>query len=352
MCGFLVAQSDIVSDRILFSKALELQSNRGPDAQNFYFDRWLAAGHVRLSIQDLSSLGDQPFLSECSNYLLVYNGEIFNSNHIAEKYCAGMRFKSKSDTEVLLYAIINCDCIQELLTDIEGFFSFVFYDKLGSKLIVARDSKGTKPLYYSKVNGKYIFSSETSSLRLLHSSQYVIDDDIDYASLRELCSTKYISPGNTSYSSIKEILSGEVLQLNLNSQVSHSLFFSQRESHHLSLIDAFQASVEARLLSDAPIASLLSGGIDSSLVTSAANSFKPIHAFTVSFPGFKHDESAYASYSQAHRMSTYTNSIPSYQLAEISEHLFQHIPYPLVDSSAFLFTSLVNISLYVVTKSF
>ncbi len=336
MCGFLVAHSDLVSDRSTFSNALDLQSNRGPDGKNFYFDSLVSAGHVRLSIQDLSSLGEQPFLSQCSNYLLVYNGEIFNADFIYNKYCPDQMLRSTSDTEVLLYAIIYSQELSELLSDIEGFFSFVYYDKITSKVIACRDSKGVKPLYFSEVNGQYIFSSDTSSIRHLQSSRLKSAPDIDYASLTELCSTKYISTGNTLYSSIKEVLRGQVLSLNLNSEISNSFFFSQRNILNLPLVEAFQLSVQDRLLSDAPVATLLSGGLDSSLVTAAANSFQPIEAFTVSFPGFRHDESTYASLIAKHVACKHTLiPFPSHQLADIAENLFQQIPYPLVDSSSF-----------------
>lgn len=336
MCGFLVAQSELVSDRKIFSKALDLQTNRGPDAKNFFFDPLLSAGHVRLAIQDLSSLGDQPFLSKCSNYVLIYNGEIFNVDYIYAKYCRDQELISTSDTEVLLYAIMYADDLADLLSDIDGFFSFIFYDKVNSRITACRDSKGTKPLYYAQINGKYVFSSDTASIRFLQSSNLVAYDEIDYSSLAELCSTKYISSGNTSYASIKEVLKGHAFSLSLKDDTSRSFLFDQSPKTSLPLIESFQCSVKHRLLSDAPVATLLSGGLDSSLVTASANSIKPVHSFTVSFPGYAHDESSYASLIANQIGCNHTLiPFPTHQLPEIAELLFKHVPYPIVDSSSF-----------------
>ena len=274
MCGFLgqIRANDFV-DKSKFNCALELISHRGPDATNIkpvsehaYF------GHHRLAILDLDQASNQPFESSCGNFLLIYNGEIYNYIEL-RKYLEsqGANFRTKSDTEVLLQGLIlfGIDFVKKL----EGMFSFGFIDIQKKKLICARDAFGIKPFYYEYNKGGLVFSSEISPIKYLTGqgqvNRRVLEDF--------LLDGSYDHLGETFFSHIKSLGSGEYIDycLDTNQYQVHKWFINESTSINTSnynetvlqtreiLID----SVRKHLRSDVPISLALSGGLDSSGVT-------------------------------------------------------------------------------------
>ena len=168
MCGisgvYNFSNESINSEKIL-GKILKIQNNRGPDDKNIWISecKKLHLGHNRLSIIDLSNNASQPFVSVDQNYIITFNGEIYNFQDIKiDLIKKNIKFKSKSDTEVILESYKYWGI--EFLNKLRGMFSFVIWDKREEKLILARDPFGIKPLYYS-INKKVLyFASQVKAL--------------------------------------------------------------------------------------------------------------------------------------------------------------------------------------------
>ena len=163
MCG-IVGFIDKNKNINTLNDMLKIQSYRGPDDSGVYFHdkSGIHFGHNRLSIQDLSSHGHQPFISDCENYVIVFNGEVYNFKTIrAELEKLGYVFVSQSDTEVILYSYKEwgIKCVDKFI----GMFSFAILDKIEDKLILVRDRAGVKPLYYYTDEKEFMFSSEIKS---------------------------------------------------------------------------------------------------------------------------------------------------------------------------------------------
>ena len=156
--------------------------HRGPDSSGIWTNNEnYTAGFVRLSIRDLSENGAQPMLSDCGNYCLSFNGELYNTDKYKPKLAQlGVQFKSTTDTEVLLYALIKWG-VKEVLEWLDGIFAFAFYDKRKNKLILARDRSGIKPLYIGKSNQGIVYSSQYN--HIIHHA-YVKDNALSAANDR------------------------------------------------------------------------------------------------------------------------------------------------------------------------
>jgi asparagine synthase (glutamine-hydrolysing) len=131
--------------------------HRGPDAQNIWINNQntLGLGHTRLSIRDLTSLGNQPMLSSCGRYVIVYNGEIYSHSELKEELIKeGVQFKSTTDTEIILESISKFG-FKETLLKLNGMFAMAVYDKKEDKLFLTRDRIGIKPLYWGKIENNF-----------------------------------------------------------------------------------------------------------------------------------------------------------------------------------------------------
>ena len=164
MCGIVGVVSDRREEGHL-KEMLNIQNYRGPDADGIYIDedRGVHLGHNRLSIQDVSSAAHQPFHSDCHNYIIVFNGEVYNFKEIKKTLLKlDYTFVSNSDTEVILYAYKEwgISSIEKFI----GMFSFAIYDLKKAKLFVVRDRAGVKPLYYTEQDDTFLFASELKSL--------------------------------------------------------------------------------------------------------------------------------------------------------------------------------------------
>ena len=163
MCG-IVGFIDKNKSKDTIKDMLDIQSYRGPDDNGIYFDKntGIHFGHNRLSIQDLSSHGHQPFISDCSQYVIAFNGEVYNFKIIRrELENFGYKFISSSDTEVILYSYKEwgIKCLDKFI----GMFAFSILDKVQNKLFLVRDRAGVKPLYYYVDEKEFMFSSEIKS---------------------------------------------------------------------------------------------------------------------------------------------------------------------------------------------
>ena len=153
MCGITGFYSKKLSLENLQEMTNKL-SHRGPDSKGYYFKNNIGLGHRRLSILDLSENGSQPITSHCGNYIMIYNGEVYNYKEIANQLKIN-NWKSTSDTEVILEAFVKWE--NEFVHKLNGMFAIAIYDLKKNKISLFRDRIGIKPLYYYHKNGQFIF---------------------------------------------------------------------------------------------------------------------------------------------------------------------------------------------------
>ena len=285
--------------------------HRGPDDQGGWFEEGVGLGHSRLAILDLSPEGHQPMVSNNRRYALSYNGEIYNYRELRlELEKSGMSFKGSSDTEVIL-ACIEKWGLEHSINRFIGMFAFALFDKQDKKLFLVRDRLGIKPLYYGYNNEVFLFSSELKAIR----KHPEFSGQINREAILLLLQYSYIPSPHSIYKNVKKLLPGHILIVDMHNKASLSYrlqdywildsvvenglknpFRGSVEEAIESLENLLCDSVNLRMVSDVPIGAFLSGGIDSSLVTSLmqAQSKQPVKTFTIGFHELKYDEAKYA----------------------------------------------------------
>ncbi|MEY4593345.1 MAG: hypothetical protein RIR18_2240 [Pseudomonadota bacterium] len=263
--------------------------HRGPDAEGFYVDGPIALGHRRLSIVDLAG-SLQPMSTPDGSITLIFNGEIYNFPALREELIKlGYTFHTHGDTETLLYAY--CAWGTDLLQHLQGMFAFAIWDKNRQRLFLARDHMGVKPLFYSWDGKAFTFASELKAL-IEHPT---VSRDIDLDAIGTFLECQFIPAPQTIYQQVKRLPAAHAMLLE-NGGLKTWQYWSPDFSHKLemdeptaqaALHDEIRQSVERMMISDVPIGSFLSGGLDSSLVSAlmADISGKPIETFSVGFQG-------------------------------------------------------------------
>lgn len=300
MCGINGVISEELGGSGQLIEAMNAQiSHRGPDASGVFIGNNLALGQTRLSIIDLSEHANQPFEDE--NYVLVYNGEVYNYDELRAKYnydCA-----TTSDTEVIFKGLaqFGTDFLQEL----NGMFALAFYDKQKERLLIARDRLGIKPLYLFRKDNQFAFSSELKVLKQIKNQLggFTINHDAVQAFLH----LGYIPKPLTIFNEIQKCPPGSYGVFNKTEFKGFTAFwtpehsiktevFSNEALAKKELKNLVSSSVEYRLKSDVPFGTFLSGGIDSSLVSAIAQdvSDQKIKTFSIGFNNPKFNEAAFA----------------------------------------------------------
>lgn len=271
MCGIFGFTLEYSYPNAELKKMGNAMLHRGPDGEGYYVDSNIAMGMRRLSIIDLQT-GDQPFFNNDKSVVVFCNGEIYNYKElrsILQK--KGYSFKSNSDIEVIphLYDEYGIEFIKEL----NGMFAISLFDKKKNKLFLIRDRLGIKPLYYSIVDNAIIYSSEIKPILALNK----VKKDIDFNAISVYLDLMYIPRPMTPFVQIKKLdsaayLEWEARDYSINKYWDNQLSSSLKlENEHVSeMADLLKDSVEMQLVSDVPIGSFLSGGVDSSYVTATA----------------------------------------------------------------------------------
>ncbi len=299
MCGiFGIAGSH---DRDKAIRALRLLDHRGPDNAGYFSDEEIFLGHTRLSILDLSPKGNQPMSDSEAKVWITFNGEIYNFKYLKRELEDEFTFNSTCDTEVMLYAYKRYGLT--LPEKINGMFAFAVWDAPRKTLFLARDRFGKKPLYYTFRKGTFMFSSEIKSLLMMLDEKPRIDKT---AFLQYLSFLASLPPG-TIYEGIHKLPAGHFIRFegggvrvtqyyDILDRVTPCGIGTEAQARdaveHL-LLDC----VRSRLIADVPVGSLLSGGIDSSLISAlySAENCGPIHTFSIGYSDHKqYDELAYA----------------------------------------------------------
>ncbi len=294
MCGIagvINLKGDGISPVMLRAMTDSL-AHRGPDGEGHWIQENVGIGHRRLAIIDLSPLGHQPMVSSDSRYVLTFNGMIYNHREIrAELEARGHRFRSSSDTEVVLNALIEWGV--DALPRFNGMFAFGFYDSMARRLLLARDRYGIKPLYVSQQGDVFAFGSEQKAI--LARSNFV--RRLDKSALMEYLTFQNILSERTLLEDIQLLPAGHFTVLDLKStipQLKKTQYWDfdfreeSPEARHEEYVEEldrlFAQAVNRQLLSDVEVGSYLSGGMDSGSITAiAADSFPGMKTFTCGF---------------------------------------------------------------------
>lgn len=287
MCGIVgFWQRDRgAADVALVEKMVDSMAHRGPDDRGSFVHEGVGLGHTRLSIMDLSERGHQPFVTDDGQGVLVFNGEIYNFRELKEQLVSeGVIFKSTSDTEVLLYALHQWGP-QAAVTRLDGIFAFAYWDQRSQSLWLGRDRAGVKPLYWSRRNGTVVFSSEMKAL-FIHPH---VDKQCDAHAISTHAYFMRLDGDWTPFVGIESVTPGSLIQVT-HTTVSTEIYYdllrdldvdrilaNARRSFDEQLLEfetLFRGVVERQLMSDAPVAVMCSGGIDSSYVTAIGAEFK------------------------------------------------------------------------------
>jgi len=278
--------------QVILRKMTDAIAHRGPDAEGFYIDSFIGLGHRRLAIIDLSPAGHQPMSAEDGNYIITYNGEIYNFQALRiELESLGYKFRSKTDTEVVLHAYVQwgANCVHKF----NGMFAFAVWDKTRQELFLARDRYGIKPLYYTLVGPTLIFASEQKAMMKHPALRREIDLEglIEYFTFQNIFTQRTLLKGVRLFppGSFAEIPLGRAPE-SLHPTRYWDFDFHEAEGHapeaeYLEELDRlFRQAVNRQLISDVEIGSYLSGGMDSGSITAIAASQLPyIKTFTCGF---------------------------------------------------------------------
>jgi asparagine synthase (glutamine-hydrolysing) len=357
MCGILgfLSKSTAISD-YQFITALKSIKHRGPDNEGVWHndDNKVFLGHNRLAIIDLTINSNQPFKDPTSNYIIVFNGEIYNYIEIREVLKkSGISFKTKCDTEVILesYKMWGNDCIERL----NGMFSFAILDRKKNLLFCARDRAGEKPFFYSLKNNNFIFCSEIKGILNLSIEDYTLN----LSSLNCFLNEGYVSGSKSILNDIHKLESAHAMILDItNFEIKKWRYWNlpilntnnndSSESKILFEVEnLLTESISQQLIADVPVGILLSGGIDSSIITAlAAKSKNNISTFTVSFPGNpKYDESKHAKLVSNYFGTNHRELIADPTSIDLLPILAEQFDEPIIDSSiipTYLVTKLIK----------
>ncbi len=342
MCGIvgsyqLDTGKPATGDRI--DAALHCIAHRGPDDEGRYSAGRAVLGHRRLSILDTSAAGHQPFTDEGGRYTMVYNGEVFNFAELRSQLeDAGHHFRSGTDTEVVLRLFLVKGA--SFLDDLNGFFALAIHDAQDDSMFLARDRSGIKPLLWCVTDGRLLFSSELRGLLALGAP--VIRDE---ASLHQCFKFHYISAPHTILQGVNKLEPGHLMTVGPEG-VKVSAWYdlpaaarqaptSNAPARHLH--DLLDDAVRLRLVSDVPVGTFLSGGLDSSIISAlAARHHRDLHTFSIGYaddPYF--DESSFAAQVADHIGSTHhAFRLTRNDLAEGYLRFLEAIDEPFADSSA------------------
>ncbi len=266
-------------------------AHRGPDGEGHHVDGNVALGHRRLAIIDLTPAGSQPMSNESGDILITYNGEVYNFRELrAELEAKGHRFRSRTDTEVIVHAYEawGADCVHRF----NGMFAFAIWDRPRQRLFLARDRYGVKPLYYYQDRDVLLFASEVKAL-LQHPA---LKADVDPYTLLEYFTFQNVFTDRTLFKGVKLLPAGHTATLqtgNAGDLRIHKYWdFNFREPNEAGelreyeeeLYHLFAQAVRRQLVSDVPVGAYLSGGMDSGAITAvAAQEIPRLTSFTGGF---------------------------------------------------------------------
>lgn len=327
MCGLagLLGPYSAEEIRAAATRMADSLQHRGPDDEGVWLcsDSPLALAHRRLSIQDLSSLGHQPMVSNSGRMVIAFNGEIYNFKKLADELSdLGVTLKGGSDTAVIL-AAIECWGMNKALSKSEGMFAFALVDVANRTITLARDRFGEKPLFYGWLGNTFLFASELKAIIAALGRR----PDIDYTAMAAYLRFGYVPSPHSIFKNIYKLVPGSSLTINFDqfnfpelfsampqsnptmvcpelywdfdeviSDAQSNIITDEREAIE-ELHSTLKECVKDQCIADVPIGAFLSGGIDSTLIAAVMQSVNslPINTFTIGFKEKYFDEAPFAS---------------------------------------------------------
>ena len=315
-----------------------LLHHRGPDEDGYFLRGNVALGHKRLSIIDLAG-GSQPISNEDDSCAIIFNGEIYNFPELRENLVKkGHRFKTKTDTEVILhlYEEEGENCVEHLF----GMFAFAIWDQNKNQCFIARDRVGKKPLYYALLPDAFLFASELKSLLM----DAGVSRDIDYEALHYYLTFQYVPPPMTIFKQVKKLEPANTLIFK-NGRIQTRRYWDLRyvpkteitEPEALEKTEAMiDEAVKRRLISDVPLGCFLSGGVDSSAVVAFMRRHitGDLKTFSIGFEEQTHNELPYARQVAKLFETNHQDFIVRPDAIDVLPKLVWHFDEPYADSSA------------------
>jgi asparagine synthase (glutamine-hydrolysing) len=297
ICGLYSTTLSFSSDELL--KMTSMLAHRGPDAQGLFIEKNIGLGHTRLSILDTSAEANQPMHTADSEYVISYNGEVYNFKELAKEF--NLSLKTTSDTEVILVLFIKLGV--NFVHRLNGMFAIAIYHKQTKQLFIFRDRMGIKPLFYYWNDDLFAFASELKALTKIDSIKQNLT--IRKKSVSSFLQLGYVPAPYSIFENIYKFPSGHYAIVQgksftlqpywqIEEQLSKEIFhdFNSAKSEFKKRITG---SVQYRLISDVPYGSFLSGGVDSSTITAIAQQLTGnIKTFSIGFNESIFDESKYA----------------------------------------------------------
>ncbi|MCB0428588.1 MAG: asparagine synthase (glutamine-hydrolyzing) [Flavobacteriales bacterium] len=336
MCGILGYISHRVQPEA-HDRALQLLKHRGPDAEGSFHGDGIGMGHTRLAVLDTSAVSNQPMFSHDGRYVIVFNGEIYNYKQLRAQL--PYPYKTHSDTEVLLAAYIKWG--QDMPLYMHGMFAIAIWDQTEHTLFLCRDRVGIKPLYIGRHHQDVYFASEIKALNALMPEPAIHD-----MAVASFLRYGFVAGGATFYKGVGMLPPGctEIIR---NGQARRGCYWAlsqekynggnRQNDFEEEFLEVFSASVRERLISDVPLGTFLSGGVDSSLVTAIAAREVPskLKTFSIGFEEKEFNELHYASQVAKHLGTEHTEWVITEK--DAMEHLMMamdHFDQPFADASA------------------
>jgi len=340
MCGitgiYYFSCDDVVSERVLSDMAAAIH-HRGPDDEGYYVNGSVGLANLRLSIIDITG-GHQPIFNEDGSICVVYNGEIYNYKELrSELISKGHTFVTNSDTEVLVHGYEEYG--PELLHKLNGMFAFAIWDEKARRLFLARDRAGIKPLHYAITGGTFVFGSE---IKAILASGLITPQPNPFAIVDYFIKCKFFD-NKTFFQDVHTLPAGHFVIVSPEGvdimeywhwQLSDEYSYGQADAKIIERTrEVIVEAVRSQLISDVPLGSYLSGGIDSSIVSiCAAHSVGPgFPTFSAVFDviGFSGDESPYQNQiAQSIQARNYRCVIVAEDLLSAIQELLYYIDQP------------------------
>ncbi|MBS1157606.1 MAG: asnB [Proteobacteria bacterium] len=275
MTGWLSYSRDMATQREYVQRMTDTMALRGPDAEGLWIDGPIGLGHRRLSIIDLEG-GRQPMVAHHGGHraaaVISYTGEVYNFRELrCELLALGHRFETRSDTEVVLRAYLEWgDAFAEKLN---GIYAFAIWNRMSQELLLVRDRMGVKPLYYFQTADGVIFGSEPKALL----ASPLVPRQVAADGLREILEMVK-TPGQAVFTGMREVLPGEIIKVDRGGLHRDRYWTLEAREHGDTLEQTIQRTrdllediVDRQIIADVPLCSLLSGGLDSSIITALAS---------------------------------------------------------------------------------